>query len=71
VLVTKTPAAPPVKVLCSFVSPAGEVLYWTTETPPLDVVASAIPYTRYVLGHRCRPDRAYYYRSAEPADARA
>lgn len=60
----KAPAEP-VEVLCSFVAPDGRVLCWSTTTPPQDVVMSASPHARYVIGHRCRPDRVYYYRAKE------
>lgn len=56
--------AKPIEVLCSLISPGGEVLYWTTPTPPQDIV-TADKTLRYVKGHHCRPDRLYYYRFAE------
>jgi hypothetical protein len=64
-------AKKPVEVLCSFVAVDGRVLYWTTPTPPLDVRMSAAPHDYYVVGHRCRPDRYYYYRrTSSKAEAR-
>lgn len=61
----QAPPAEPVEVLCSFVAFDGRILYWTTTHPPQDVVMNAGPRSRYVIGHRCRPDRVYYYRTKE------